>query len=122
MINPAWAQAASGGHPPPAVMQFAPLVLIFAVFYFLLIRPQQQKAKEQRLMLANLKRNDEVITAGGLYGKIVALTDKVVTLEIAPNVRVRVDRPQIASLAGAAAKPGQSSEENNKDKEKDKAK
>ena len=111
MINPAWAQAASGGHPPPAVMQFAPLVLIFAVFYFLLIRPQQQKAKEQRLMLANLKRNDEVVTAGGIYGKIVALSDKVVTLEIAPNVRVRVDRAQITALASAAAaKPGQSSE------------
>ena len=109
MINPAWAQAASGGHPPPAVMQFAPLALIFAVFYFLLIRPQQQKAKEQRLMLANLKRNDEVITVGGLYGKVVALTDKVVTLEIAPNVKVRVDRPQIASLAASTtAKSGNS--------------
>ena len=55
-------------------------------------------------MLANLKRNDEVITAGGLYGKIVALTDKVVTLEIAPNVRVRVDRPQIA-VAGPPRRP-----------------
>jgi preprotein translocase subunit YajC len=123
MINPAWAQAASGGHPPPALMQFAPLVLIFAVFYFLLIRPQQQKAKEQRLMLANLKRNDEVVTAGGLYGKIVALTEKVVTLEIATNVRVRVDRAQISALANAAAgKPGQSSDDTTKDKEKDKAK
>ncbi len=121
MINPAWAQAASGGHPPPAVMQFAPLVLIFVVFYFLLIRPQQQKAKEQRLMLANLKRNDEVITAGGIYGKVIALTEKVVTLEIAPNVRVRVDRPQITALVNAAAK-GAPSEDNNKDKEKDKAK
>jgi len=123
MINPAWAQGLPGGHPPPAVMQFAPLVVIFGVFYFLLIRPQQQKAKEQRLMIANLKRNDDVITSGGIYGKIVALTDKVVTLEIAPNVRIRVDRPQIAALANsAAAKPGQALEDTNKDKEKDKAK
>ena len=122
MTATAFAQAASGPHPPP-LMQFAPLILIFAVFYFLLIRPQQQKAKEQRLMLANLKRNDEVITAGGLYGKIVALSEKVVTLEIAPNVKVRVDRAQIAAMASAAtAKGGQSSEENTKDKEKDKAK
>lgn len=119
MINPAWAQAAPGSHPPPALMQFAPLILIFGVFYFLLIRPQQQKAKEQRLMIANLKRNDDVVTTGGLYGKVVALADKVVTLEIAPNVRVRVDRQQIAGLANStAAKP----DESTKDKEKDKAK
>ena len=65
-------------------------------------------------MLANLKRDDEVITAGGLYGKVVALTDRIVTLEIAPNVRVRVDRPQIASLA----KTGGSGEPKEKDKSK----
>ena len=112
MINPAWAQAGPGGSPSPLV-NFAPLVLIFVVFYFLLIRPQQQKAKDHRMMLANLKRNDEVITAGGIYGKIISLTDKVVTLEIAPNVRVRVDRPQITSLARS---------QQEEDKEKDKAK
>lgn len=100
MINPAWAQVGPGG-APPALMNFLPLILIFGVFYLLLIRPQQQKAKEHRTMLDNLKRNDEVITSGGLYGKVVALTDKVVTLEIAANVRVRVDRPQIASLSKA---------------------
>jgi len=113
MISPAWAQATQQG--TSALVNFAPLVLIFVVFYFLLIRPQQQKAKEHRVMLANMKRNDEVVTAGGLYGKIVALTDKIVTLEIAPNVRVRVDRPQIGSLV----KPGGPSEDA---KEKDKPK
>jgi len=111
MITPAWAQAGPAG-APPALMQFAPLILIFVVFYFLLIRPQQQKAKEQRTMLANLKRNDDVITAGGLYGKIMALTDKVVTLEIAPNVRVRIDRQQIASMVKASS----AEEGNNKEK------
>jgi preprotein translocase subunit YajC len=100
MISPAWGQTAP--HAPPALFNFAPLVLIFVVFYFLILRPQQQKAKDLRVMLANLKRNDEVITAGGLYGKVVALNDHVVTLEIAPNVRVRVDRQQIASLAKTA--------------------
>ena len=118
MITPAWAQAAPGG-TPPALMQFMPLVLIFVVFYFLLIRPQQQKAKEHRTLLANLKRNDDVITSGGLYGKIMALTDKVVTLEIAPNVRVRLDRQQVASLAKAGT-PEEGRE--NKDREKDKPK
>ena len=113
MIAPAWAQAAPGT-PPPAIMQFMPLILIFVVFYFLLIRPQQQKAKEHKAMLADLKRNDDVITSGGLYGKIMALTDKVVTLEIAPNVRVRVDRQQIASLV----KGSPSDESSNKEKDK----
>jgi len=119
MITPAWAQAAPGGGPSP-IVNLLPLALIFVVFYFLLIRPQQQKAKEHRQMLANLKRNDEVITSGGLYGKVVALNDKVVTLEIAPNVRVRVERPQVSSLAAEAAKSSQS--EDAKDKEKDKGK
>jgi preprotein translocase subunit YajC len=113
MINPAWAQAAQPG--PSPLVNFAPLALIFVVFYFLLIRPQQQKAKEHRVMLGNLKRNDEVITAGGLYGKVVALSDKIVTLEIAPNVRVRVDRPQIASLAKSGG-PTEDAKEKDKSK------
>ncbi|HEX7409693.1 MAG TPA: preprotein translocase subunit YajC [Candidatus Binatia bacterium] len=113
MISPAWAQAAHGS-PASPLIQFAPLVLIFVVFYFLLIRPQQQKAKEQRTMIANLKRNDEVVTTGGLYGKVVALTDKVLTLEIAPNVRVRVERAQVVSLAKAGGP------EDAKEKEKQK--
>lgn len=118
MIDPAWAQVGPSG-APPALMNFLPLILIVVVFYLLLFRPQQQKAKEHRTMLDNLKRNDEVITSGGLYGKVVALSDKVVTLEIAPNVRVRVDRPQIASLA----KAGQQDESKEKDpKEKDRPK
>jgi preprotein translocase subunit YajC len=122
MMNPAWAQGLPGGHGPPALMQFAPLAIIFAVFYFLLIRPQQQKAKEQRLMIENLKRNDEVITTGGLYGKIVQLSEKVLTLEIAPNVRVRVERAQVAALASSAAAKSGAPDDTNKDKEKDKAK
>lgn len=106
-----------GGAGGNAVLtQLVFFAAIFAIFYFLLIRPQQQKAKEQRTMLANLKRNDDVITAGGLYGKITALTDKVVTLEIAPNVRVRVDRQQITSMVKASAA------EDSNNKEKDKAK
>jgi preprotein translocase subunit YajC len=100
MNGSAWAQG--GGGAPPALVSFMPLLLVFAVFYFLLIRPQQQKAKEHRTMLGNLKKNDEVITSGGLYGKVVALTEKVVTLEIAQNIRVRVSRPQISEVVSAA--------------------
>jgi preprotein translocase subunit YajC len=79
-------------------MSLIPLVLVFMIFYFLLIRPQQKKAKEHREMLGKLKKNDEVMTSGGLYGKVTALNDKdnTVTLEIAPNVRIKFNRPQIS--------------------------
>jgi len=87
-----------------------PLLLVFAVFYFLLIRPQQRKQREHRAMLANLKRNDEVITSGGLYGTVVQISDQVVTLEIAPNVRVRVVKEQITSLAPRPGKKGTETE------------
>lgn len=115
MISAAWAQGAPGA-APSALVNFLPLVLIFVVFYFLLIRPQQQKQREQQQLIDNLKLNDEVITTGGLYGKVVGLAERIVTLEIAPNVRVRIDRPQITALT----KP--ISGEKSKDKEKDKQK
>ena len=107
MADLAYAQSGSGGGPGPLV-QFLPLALVFVVFYFLLIRPQQQKAKAHREMIDNLKRNDEVVTAGGLYGRVVELSEKVVTLEIAQNVRVRVDRPRIEEVV-TAGKPGKGS-------------
>lgn len=101
MISPAWAQA-GGAAAPSFAIQMLPLVLIFAVFYFLLIRPQQQRAKEQQQMLANLKRNDEVVTSGGIYGRIIGLGEQILELEIAPNVRIRIDRSQIAGAAPKA--------------------
>ena len=84
--------------------QFLPLILIFLVFYFLLIRPQQKKAKEHQSYLANLKRGDKVITGGGIYGQITGLTDNAVTLEIADNVRIKVSRVAIAGSAVEAEK------------------
>ena len=100
MIDTAWAQAGPGA-VPPSIVSFAPLALVFVVFYLLLIRPQQQKAKEHRVMLANLKKNDEIITNGGLYGRVLAIAEDVVTVEIAPNVKVRVSRPQIGTVLTA---------------------
>jgi preprotein translocase subunit YajC len=117
MIGAAWAQGGSGGAAPSALIQMAPLLLVFVVFYFLLIRPQQLKQKQHNTMLANLKRNDRVVTSGGLHGKIVDLADTAVTLEIAPNVRVKVERQQIATVMGAKTN-GDGKE--GKDKEKDK--
>jgi preprotein translocase subunit YajC len=113
----AWAQQASGAEGTSQQVLFTtviPLVALFAIFYFLLIRPQSQKATEHKKMLAALKRNDEVVTQGGLIGRIVELGDKVVTLEIAPNVRVRVERPQITSIStyGKTATKGAGQEKN----------
>jgi preprotein translocase subunit YajC len=71
-------------------------IAFIAIFYFLLIRPQQKRAKEHRDFLSALEKGDEVITSGGVHGKVTGLTDKVVTLEIAPNVRIKVERANIA--------------------------
>ncbi len=104
----AFAQDGAAPEGPGPLVQFFPLILIFVVFYFLLIRPQQQKAKAHRNMLSELKRNDEVVTVGGLYGRIMELGDNVVTLELAQNIRVRVERSKIEAVAeeGGSRKAG----------------
>ena len=75
-----------------------PLLLMFLVFYFLLIRPQQKRAKEHQQLLKNIKKDDEVVTASGVYGVITGLTDTIVTLEIANNVKIKMDRNQIVRV------------------------
>jgi preprotein translocase subunit YajC len=97
----AYAQTAAKAGAGEQVMftTVIPLVFLFAIFYFLLIRPQTRKAADLQKMISALKRNDEVVTTGGMLGRIVELSDKLVTLEIAPNVRVRIERAQIASLS-----------------------
>ena len=81
------------------MMAFLPLILLFAVFYFLLIRPQQRRAKTHRQFIDNLKRGDRVVTSGGLYGTITGVTDISVTIEVAEKVRVRVLKSAIADYA-----------------------
>jgi|SRR3972149_5069894 len=98
----AYAQAAggsSGTSEQVLLTTVIPLAFLFAIFYFLLIRPQTKKASEHSKMLAALKRNDEVVTTGGIIGRIAELSDKVVTLEIAQGLRIRVERAQIAALS-----------------------
>jgi preprotein translocase subunit YajC len=75
-----------------------PLILIFAIFYFLLIRPQQKKAKEHRNMIDNLKRGDKVIAAGGEYGIVESVSDKTIVLKIADNVKVKYGKGYIAAI------------------------
>jgi preprotein translocase subunit YajC len=89
---------ASAGGAQSALMNLVPLVLMFGIFYFLLIRPQQKKAKDHRMLLDNLKKGDQVITAGGMHGKVTAMDDTVVTLEIATGVNVKYNKGHISSV------------------------
>lgn len=105
-----WAQLPAGGAPAPGAGgsggagqpgfggMILPFALMFAVVYFLMIRPQQKRMKEQQALLANLKYDDEVITTSGILGKITGITDKVVTLEIADGVRVKMLKSQISQV------------------------
>lgn len=77
---------------------FLPLIAMFAIFYFLLIRPQQKKAKAHKQLLASLKKGDKVVSSGGLHGVITGLTDDTVTMEIAPKVRVKVSRGSVSGV------------------------
>jgi len=79
---------------------FVPLILMFAIFYFLLIRPQQKKAKAHKQLLTTLKKGDRVVSSGGLHGVVTGLSDDVVTMEIAPKVRVKVSRASISGVTG----------------------
>ncbi len=92
----AHAQAATPGGTD--LMAFLPMIAIFVVFYFLLIRPQQKRAKEQKAMLEALQKGDEIVTAGGVVGKISKLTDQYAVVEIAPNVEMTVQRAAVATL------------------------
>jgi preprotein translocase subunit YajC len=85
----------TGGGQGGSMMTFLPLILLFAVFYFLLIRPQQKRAKQHKTFMESLKKGDSVVTSGGLYGKITGITDETITLEIAEKVRVRVTKGSV---------------------------
>ena len=87
-----------GGGGAGGLGSFLPLILMFVVFYFLLIFPQQKKAKAHRQVLANLQKGETIVTSSGIYGTITGITDTVVTLEIAEKVRIKVSRSSIAGV------------------------
>ena len=96
LISDAWAQGAGGGGA--GLIGLLPMVAIFVIFYFLLIRPQQKKAKEHRAMVADLSKGDEVVTNGGVLGKIVDTDETFVSVEIAPGTIVQVQRLAVAQM------------------------
>jgi preprotein translocase subunit YajC len=99
LISAAWAQAPANGGPAGGGMTTLFLmVAMFAVFYFLLIRPQQKRAKEHRLLISNLAKGDEVVTAGGMVGKVTDLSDNYVTVEVGDGVNIKVQRPAIQAV------------------------
>ena len=85
---------------PNAFVQFIPLVLLFVIFYFLMIRPQQKKQKEHTAMLGNLQKNDEVITSGGIHGTLVSINEQTVSLRIADNVKIEIDKNSVTQRKG----------------------
>jgi preprotein translocase subunit YajC len=96
MISYAYAQFGGGGEP--GIMGFLPIVLMFVLLYFLMIRPQMKRAKDQKQMIEALQKGDEVITAGGVVGRISKLGEAYVTLEIAPNTEISVQRAAVQTL------------------------
>ena len=97
MSGPPGGGAGAGGGMA-AFQQIIPLVFMFAIFYFLLIRPQQKKAKEHKALLDALKKGDAVITAGGVHGKVNSVDDTIVTLEIATGVNIKITKSYIATI------------------------
>jgi preprotein translocase subunit YajC len=105
---PAGTSVATAASPaaqgPGGIMAFAPFLLMFGVMYFLVLRPQQKKLKEQQEMISALKQGDEVVTASGLLGKVTGMTEKVITVEIAQDVRVKMLKSQVSQVIKGSIK------------------
>jgi len=108
LISTAYAQSAgtaatSGGIA--SLVSFLPLVLIFVVFYFLMIRPQQKRLKEQQAAIAAVRKGDSVVTAGGIVGKVTKVEEMFVEVEIAANTRIRVVKATLSDVTSPNSKP-----------------
>ena len=96
LISPAYAQAAIGGDT--GFIGFLPIILMFVLLYFLMIRPQMKRAKETKTMIEALQKGDEVVTAGGIVGRISKMGDQYLSLEIAPNMEINVQKSAVQVL------------------------
>lgn len=97
-ISPAYAQAAAGADPTGGIMGLLPIILMFVMLWFLMIRPQMKRAKEHKSMVEALAKGDEVVTQGGIAGRITKVGDNFVSVELAPNVEVAVQRQPISTV------------------------
>lgn len=98
LISPAFAGAATSQSASPGLLDFAFPIILLVLFYVMLIRPQSKRAKEHRAMQSALSKGDEVVTDGGIMGKIINITDNAITVEIADNIEVKVRRESISSV------------------------
>jgi preprotein translocase subunit YajC len=114
LIDIAYAMGQGGASEGGAAgfASFVPLILMFVIFYFLLIRPQQKRSKEHRQMVSNLKKGDRIVTSGGMHGRVTGMDDATLTVEIADKVRVKVNRANVAAVVQSApAAPAESKAE-----------
>tara|TARA_A100001011_G_scaffold391008_2_gene475567 strand:- start:512 stop:820 length:309 start_codon:yes stop_codon:yes gene_type:complete len=98
MFSYANAQSANVAQQPSLFASFVPLILIFVIFYFLLIRPQQKKAKEHKILLDSIKRGDQILTSGGMIGKVVKADNEELTVEISEKVNVKIFRSTVSDV------------------------
>ena len=103
--TPAYAQAGTASGGASAFMSFAPLIIIFVIFWFLLIRPQQRRLKQHQAMIGAVKKNDVAVTSGGLIGKVTRVEETEVELEIASGVRVKVMKTMLSDVRPYGTKP-----------------
>src|SRR5690349_15526159 len=100
IMSMAWAQGAASGSTGSAILSFVPFILIFVIFYFLLILPQQKRQKKQKAMLEALKKGDKIVTSSGIWGTITNLGKETVTVQIADNAKIKVQRDHISRIRG----------------------
>ena len=118
-ISQAYAQDAAGAGGGSFILQFAPLILIFVVFYFLLIRPQQKRMRDHREMLSAVRRGDRVVTGGGIIGVVTKAGGDELTIEIAQGVRVKVMRGTVSSVLQKTEPARSRDEEDDEDADDD---
>ncbi len=122
MIDIAYAMGqggAVGGQGSGGFSGFIPIILMFVIFYFLLIRPQQKKTKDHREMVNRLRKGDRIITSGGLHGRITGVSDSTATVEIADKVRVKISRSNVSQVTQPSS-PAKSTKESKSESEKSK--
>lgn len=108
MISTAYAMGtggAAGGQGAGGFASLIPIILMFVIFYFLLIRPQQKKSKEHREMISHLKKGDRIVTTGGLHGRVTATGEQTMTVEIADKVRVKISRGSVSQVIQSSSQP-----------------
>jgi preprotein translocase subunit YajC len=113
LVSYAFAQSSAGVQQkqPSAMASFLPLILIFAVFYFLLIRPQKKQAQQQQVMINSLKKGDNIVTSGGIHARVTALKGKDIEVEIAPNTRVMLNKQAVTKNISDSEDQGSSEQE-----------